>query len=72
VNATRSVARNTFWSAVEVVSTFVLAIAATVVVARFFGPQRLGYYSYLLWLTSITGTLGSVGLVGTCRKYMGE
>lgn len=48
------------------------AFVASVTVARVIGPERLGYFSYMVWLTNITATVGAFGLPMTTRKYMAE
>jgi len=56
----------------EVVITFVCALLTTVVIARVIGPTRLGYFNLIFWLTSITCSVGSLGIPLTTFKYMGE
>jgi O-antigen/teichoic acid export membrane protein len=72
MSSTRKVARNAFWVGIESAATLLISLFVAVLVARYFGPQKLGYYNYLLWMTMIAGTIGNMGLSGTCRKYMAE
>jgi len=56
----------------EVVITLVCTLLTTVVIARAIGPTRLGYFNLIFWLTSITCSVGSLGIPLTTFKYMGE
>ena len=56
----------------EVVITLVCTLLTTVVIARVIGPTRLGYFNLVFWLTSITCSVGSLGIPLTTFKYMGE
>ena len=40
--------------------------------ARVLGPQRLGYFNFIMWLTNVSGLIGSIGVPLTARKYMAE
>jgi O-antigen/teichoic acid export membrane protein len=40
--------------------------------ARILGPEKLGYFTYLQWLTNISGQLAMAGLPVTTRKYIAE
>ncbi len=68
----RKVARNSFWYGLEVFIATIAILGTSFVIGRTFGPQRLGYYNYLVWLTYMTGMLGSVGLPAATQKYMAE
>jgi len=56
----------------EVVITLVCTLLTTVAIARVIGPSRLGYFNLIFWLTSITCSVGSLGIPLTTFKYMGE
>lgn len=56
----------------EVLITLVCTLLTTVVIARVIGPTRLGYFNLVFWLTSITCSVGSLGIPLTTFKYMGE
>jgi len=66
------IGRNFIFMGLEVVITFVCALLTTVVIARVIGPTRLGYFNLIFWLTSITCSVGSLGIPLTTFKYMGE
>jgi O-antigen/teichoic acid export membrane protein len=72
VNNTHTIARNSMWYGLELFSGIIGAFLVSIPVARVFGPERMGYYNYLVWLTNITTAVGSFGLPMTTRKYMAE
>lgn len=69
---TRTVAGNTAWYALELAVTLIQRIAIGVPVARMIGPEQLGYFNYIQWLTTVTGVLGTVGIPVAARKYLSE
>jgi len=71
-NNTQTIARNSFWYGLELLSSIFAAFLVSVIVARVLGPQRLGYYTYVMLLTNITSVVGCFGLPMTTRKYMAE
>jgi len=66
------IGRNFIFMGLEVVITLVCTLLTTVVIARVIGPTRLGYFNLIFWLTSITSSVGSLGIPLTTFKYMGE
>lgn len=56
----------------EVVISLLGTLLTTVFIARIIGPTRLGYFNLVFWLTSITCSVGSLGIPLTTFKYMGE
>ena len=56
----------------EVLITLACTLLTTVVIARVIGPTRLGYFNLVFWLTTITCSVGSLGIPLTTFKYMGE
>jgi len=67
-----TIARNTAWYGLDVVSSLITAFATSILIARAMGPQRLGYFNYIFWLANISGAIGSLGVPATARKYMAE
>ena len=68
----RVIGRNFIFMGLEVVITLVCTLLTTVVIARVIGPTRLGYFNLVFWLTTITCSVGSLGIPLTTFKYMGE
>jgi O-antigen/teichoic acid export membrane protein len=66
------IGRNFIFMGLEVVITLVCTLLTTIFIARIIGPTRLGYFNLVFWLTSITCSVGSLGIPLTTFKYMGE
>jgi O-antigen/teichoic acid export membrane protein len=71
-SSARVIGRNFIFMGLEVLITLVCTLLTTVVIARAIGPTRLGYFNLIFWLTSITCSVGSLGIPLTTFKYMGE
>ena len=69
---TQTVARNSFWYGLEQLFGLGAAFFTTVFVARVFGPERMGYFQYITWLTNVSVSVGAFGLPITTRKFMAE
>lgn len=69
---TRVVAKNFLFSGLEVFISIIATLLTTVAVARVMGPQKLGYFNFIYWLTSTSAALGSLGIPMMTLKYMGE
>ena len=71
-SASSRILHNSLWYGLEAVIETVVFLMASIAVARYLGPQKLGYYSFVnFFVTVITRTSG-VGLAGATRKYMSE
>jgi len=70
-NTTRTVARNSFWYAFESVASLVLVFATTIPIARVLGPEKLGYFNYVMWLANVSALVG-IGNPSVTHKYMAE
>src|ERR1700686_1617138 len=66
------IGRNFIFMGLEVAITLVCTLLTTVFIAGIIGPTRLGYFNLVFWLTSITCSVGSLGIPLTTFKYMGE
>ena len=69
---TQTVARNSFWYGLEQFFGLGAAFFTTVFVARVLGPERMGYFQTITYLTSISMSVGAFGLPITTRKFMAE
>jgi O-antigen/teichoic acid export membrane protein len=67
-----TITKNSFWYGIETFSGLLLTLFTSIVIARTFGPERLGYFLYLWWIAGIAATLGSLGIPSSTRKYMSE
>lgn len=68
----RRIAVNSVWLGVDTAVGMFAGFLGSILVARALGPEKLGYYSYVLWIVSITGVLGTFGVPMATRKYMSE
>jgi len=71
-NNSRVIGRNFVFMGLEALITLVGTLLTTVFIARVMGPTRLGYFNLVLWSTSITCAVGSLGIPLATLKYMGE
>ena len=70
--ASRNILQNSLWYGLETVIETVVFLGTSIAVARYLGPEKLGYFSYInFFVTVLTRTSGS-GLAGATRKYMSE
>jgi len=72
LSATGVVTRNFFWRTIDLLVSILGAFATSIALARIIGPTRLGYFNYVYWLTSITGSMASLGIPAAALKYMAE
>ena len=68
----RRIAHNSIWYGIEIGIGILSTLATTIVIARIIGPQRLGYFNYIYWLSNTAGGLASLGIPATTAKYMAE
>jgi O-antigen/teichoic acid export membrane protein len=71
-NNTKIIGRNFGFMGLEAAITLVVTLLTSVFIARIIGPARLGYFNYILWLISISCSLGSLGIPLATFKYMAE
>ncbi|MDP9040157.1 MAG: polysaccharide biosynthesis C-terminal domain-containing protein [Acidobacteriota bacterium] len=64
--------QNSFWYGLEQILELVIFLSTSIVVARAFGPAKLGYFGYINLFVSVITTTGGSGLATATRKYMSE
>ncbi len=69
---TKTIARNTSWYGIENVITAVATLITSIAIARTLGPSKMGYMVYVMWIATLTASLGSLGIPATTAKYMAE
>lgn len=69
---TKTVARNSGWYAIEQAVEFAAGFVVSIAMARIIGPERLGYFNYVVWLVNLSRLVGNLGVPTTARKYMAE
>lgn len=68
----RTITGNSFWYALDASAATLVMLLASVPVARVMGPEILGHYIYLVFLTTIAQRLANVGIPATACKYIAE
>src|ERR1700712_1612371 len=63
---------NSFWYGIETVLETVVFIGTSIAVARYLGPAKLGYYSYIGFFVNVVTRTSGAGLATATRKYMSE
>lgn len=69
---TKTIARNTGWYGLENLVSALLTMVTSIAIARFLGPEKMGYIIYVVWLSAVVCSLGSLGIPSTTQKYMAE
>lgn len=64
--------RNTVWYGVVTVFGLAAGLAMSVVLARGLGPERMGDFSYLLWVTRTVGALATLGFALATVRYTAD
>jgi len=64
--------RNSVLFGCEMVLGIVSVLCTSIPLARIIGPERLGYFTYIQWLTMVGSTVAFLGIPATTRRYMAE
>ncbi|HEY0161240.1 MAG TPA: polysaccharide biosynthesis C-terminal domain-containing protein [Edaphobacter sp.] len=64
--------RNSFWYGLETIIETVVFFGTSIAVARYLGPTKLGYFSYINFFVTIVTRTSGTGLASSTRKYMSE
>jgi O-antigen/teichoic acid export membrane protein len=68
----KKIAKNTLYNFVVKAIALAFAFIASVVVARFLGPEKYGVYSLVIWFLTMVGLLVNLGIPTTMTKYVSE
>ena len=66
------ITKNSFWYGIESFASLFLTLFTSIVIARVFGPEKLGYFLFLWWIAWVASSLGGLGIPAATRKYMSE
>jgi O-antigen/teichoic acid export membrane protein len=69
---TETIARNSFWFAMEFAAGALVTLFVSVAIARALGPEKLAYFVYISWLCNVGMQVGTLGIPAAARKYMAE
>lgn len=64
--------RNVLFNGIRLVITVCATLCTSAIIARTLGPDKMGLYSYAMWLVSALGILANLGLPATLAKYISE
>ena len=70
--AAGKILHNSFWYGLEAVLETVAFLGTSIAVARYLGPEKLGYFSYINFFVMIVNRTSGTGLASATRKYMSE
>ena len=65
-------ATSSFWIACDAVTGVVGSFIASIAVARVMGPEKMGYFSYIMWIANTARIIGAAGLSVGVRRYAAE
>ena len=68
----KKIAKNAVYNFLIKAITLAFGFIASVVAARFLGPERYGVYSFVIWILYIVGLLVNLGINTTITKYVSE
>jgi O-antigen/teichoic acid export membrane protein len=63
---------NSFWYGLETILETIVFLGTSIAVARYLGPAKLGYFSYINFFVMIVTRTSGTGLSTATRKYMSE
>ncbi|MGB7063266.1 MAG: flippase [Candidatus Zixiibacteriota bacterium] len=72
MSAQRKIAKNAFHNFLVKTIALTFGFIASVVVARFLGPEKYGVYSFVIWFLTMVGLLAHLGIPTTVTKYVSE
>lgn len=72
LSRSRDIAKNSFLVGLETLVTWIASFGTSVAIARIIGPEKLGYYNYIYYLTLVAGVVGTLGVPMAVRKYMAD
>jgi O-antigen/teichoic acid export membrane protein len=70
--ASGKILHNSFWYGLETIFETFVFIGTSIAVARYLGPTKLGYFSYINFFVAIVTRTSGTGLANATRKYMSE
>ena len=71
-STTSRILHNSFWFGIESLLETAAFLGTSIAVARYLGPAKLGYFSYINFFVSIVTRTSGNGLATATRKYMSE
>ena len=72
MSAPTKVARQGLYNFLAIASTSAAGILSTALIAHHLTPDRMGYYTLVVWISAMVGMLANLGYVTTTMKAMAE
>ena len=69
---TKTIAKNSGWSGLDLIISAVVALFTSIAINRYLGPLKNGYIIYVSYIALLVSNLGGLGIPATTRKYMAE
>jgi O-antigen/teichoic acid export membrane protein len=69
---TKTIAKNSGWSGLDLIISAVIALFTSIAINRYLGPLKNGYIIYVSYIALLVSSLGGLGIPATTRKYMAE
>ncbi len=64
--------KNSLWYGLETLLETVIFLGTSIAVARYLGPTKLGYFSYINFFVTIVTRTSGTGMAGATRKFMAD
>ena len=64
--------KNSLWYGLETLLETVVFLGTSIAVARYLGPTKLGYFSYINFFVTIVTRTSGTGMASATRKYMAD
>ena len=64
--------KNSVWNFILFGSQVIFGLASSIIIARYLGPELMGEYSYLVWLTGVIIILICFGFPKILTKFISE
>jgi O-antigen/teichoic acid export membrane protein len=71
-STTGKILHNSYWYGLETVIETVVFLGTSILVARYLGPEKLGYFSYTSYFVQTITQMSGASLASATRKYMSE
>ncbi len=71
-NSSGKILQNSLWYGLETVIETIVFLGTSIAVARYLGPEKLGYFSYINFFVMILTRTSGTGLSTATRKYMSD
>lgn len=64
--------KNSIWNLILFASQGVTGVFTSILVARYLGPEKMGEYSFIIWLIGVMVIMVGIGFPNTITKFISE